>query len=283
MLLARELGLEGRILVCLSGRADKDLDIISRLEASLRSEGDELKLIPYAMAGFPDAARSVEIALRLADCGVGAIEIGIPFSDPLADGHVIQAAGQAALEAGGTIEEFLGVAGAVASASPVPTVIMTYANLVLSYGVERFARELEQLGVAGLIIADLPAEEAGLMAPWLREAGVDPVFLATPTSTEERLAKVCAESAGFVYCVTVAGVTGTRRQLPADLQPFLKRVRQHTSLPLAAGFGISRPEHLKALRGVTDAAIVASALVEEVQAGRDPSKLLAKLVEAGRG
>ena len=253
----------------------------SRLEAALRSNG-ELGLIPYAMGGYPDLHRSQQIAIDLARSGAVAIEIGIPFNDPLADGPVIQAAGQAALESGATMAGCLELAGVVAKESPVPVVLMTYGNPILAYGRERFADQLAQLGVAGVIVADLPADEAELMRPLFRDAGVDQVFLVAPTSSDDRIRRVCEVSSGFVYCVTLAGVTGARKALPRDLSAFLQRVRRHTDLPLVAGFGVSKPEHLRSLRGVADAAIVASALVAEVQAGRDPSVLAQHLAEACR-
>lgn len=253
----------------------------SRLEASLRSK-DELKLIPYVMAGFPDLARSIDMGKRLAASGAGALEMGIPFSDPLADGPVIQAAGQASLDNGTTIDDCLEAAGQISAAGGAPIAVMTYGNPVLTYGPERFAKACADSGVAGVIIPDLPAEEADLLGPYFRDAGVDQIFLASPTSSEERIARVAAASSGFVYCVTVAGVTGARKHLSPDLPRFLKRVRKYTDLPLAAGFGISQPEHIAELRGVADAAVVASALVAETQAGRDPMVLVEKLLEACR-
>lgn len=243
---------------------------------------DTIGLIPYAMAGFPDAARSLELARRFASSGAAAIEIGVPFSDPLADGPVIQAAGQRALEQGMTLPRALEIAQAVAAERAAPVVLMTYLNPILAYGAQRFAAEAAQVGLAGVIVPDLPVEEAGAVAGPLRGAGVAPVFLVAPTSGEERIAAICAEAGGFVYCVTLTGTTGARQSLPAGLGDLLARVRRHTELPVAAGFGISRPEHIDQLRGHADLAVVASALLAEVLAGNDPELLLSTLLAACR-
>lgn len=252
----------------------------SRIQQALKPEGDELKLITYAMGGFPDLRRSREIALSLMHAGSSVLELGIPFSDPLADGPVIQAAGKAALDAGASLENCLELAADLVKSGPVPIVFMTYANPVLAYGPDRFARDLDQIGVGGVIMPDLPIEEAALFQPSFENSEIDLIFQVTPTSSEERLARICSMSSGFVYCVTIAGVTGARSELPRDLATFLKRVRRHTDLPLAAGFGLSKPEHMRKLRGVADAAAVGSALVVEVAAGRDPSRLVRQLVLA---
>ena len=243
---------------------------------------DTIGLIPYAMAGFPDAARSLELARRFASSGAAAIEIGVPFSDPLADGPVIQAAGQRALEQGMTLPRALEIAQAVAAERAAPVVLMTYLNPILAYGAQRFAAEAAQVGLAGVIVPDLPVEEAGAVAGPLRGTGVAPVFLVAPTSGEERIAAICAEAGGFVYCVTLTGTTGARQSLPAGLGDLLARVRRHTELPVAAGFGISRPEHIDQLRGHADLAVVASALLAEVLAGNDPELLLSTLLAACR-
>jgi tryptophan synthase alpha chain len=252
-----------------------------RLEAALRS-GPGLGLIPYVMAGYPDPAGSVALARRFGAAGAAAIEIGIPFSDPLADGPVIQAAGQAALAGGMTLPRALVLAGEVAAAQSAPVVLMTYLNPVLAHRPERFAAAAAAAGVAGVIIPDLPAEEAAPIAGVLRDAGLDSVFLVAPTTDDDRMAEICRRSSGFVYCVTLTGTTGARSELPAALGELLDRVRRHTRLPLAAGFGISRPEHLRALRGHADAAVVASALIAETMAGRDPLRLMSTLFAACR-
>lgn len=251
------------------------------LEAAVRADGD-LKLIPYLMGGFPDRRRTVEFGRRLASSGAAALELGIPFSDPLADGPVIQRAGQAALAAGAGTGACIEMAAEIARDGGAPIVFMTYLNPILAYGARRFAADAAAAGVAGVIIPDLPVEEAEPMAGWLRATGLDTIFFATPTSSDARLARAGQVSSGFLYCVTLTGITGMRAELPADLGVLIARVREATSLPVAAGFGISRPEHLAALVGVADAAIVGTAVVAEVAAGRDPSTLVGELLQACR-
>ena len=251
-----------------------------RLEQALKAEGD-LKLVPYLMGGHPDVRRSVEAGRRLAAAGAAAVEIGIPFSDPLADGPTIQRAGQVALAAGVTTEGCLEIAAAVAREGR-PVVLMTYINPILAYDARRFAADAAQAGVSGVIVPDLPADESQPVAGWLRAAGLDTIFMVAPTSPDERVAAICRECTGFVYCVTLTGITGVRSELPAGVDELLARVRRHTELPVAAGFGISRPEHVRALRGKCDAAVVGSAMVAELEAGRDPSALLGELARACR-
>jgi tryptophan synthase alpha chain len=248
----------------------------SRLEASVRATGD-LKLIPYLMAGYPDTPASVAQGRAYARAGAAAVEIGIPFSDPLADGRAVQRAGEIALAGGMTVAGALRIASQV-SEEGVPVVLMTYVNPVLAYDTRRFAADAAEAGVAGVIIPDLPAEESEPVAGWLRSAGLDTIFLVAPTSPDSRLVSIGERSTGFVYCVTLRGVTGARAELAPGLDQLLERVRRTTPLPIAAGFGISRPAHLAALRGKVDAAVVASALLEQVEGGRDPLPLLEELL-----
>jgi len=251
----------------------------SRLEAAVRA-ADDLKLIPYLMAGFPSRAESIAHGRAYARAGAAAIEVGVPHSDPLADGPVIQRAGQAALEAGTTVATCLELAAEV---SPrVPVVFMSYVNPILSYGPERFAADSAAAGVAGVILPDLPPEEAGSVASALESKGLATVFMVAPTSSPERIRLICDASRGFVYCVTLTGITGVRSELPEGIADLLGRVRAATQLPVAAGFGISRPEHLRALRGAADAAAVGSAVVNEVAEGRDPAGLVQELLAACR-
>jgi tryptophan synthase alpha chain len=251
-----------------------------RLEQALRARGD-LKLVAYMMAGHPNRKRSVEVGKRLATSGIAALEIGIPFSDPLADGPVIQHAGQVALEGGMTVEASLELAGAVAQEG-IPIVLMTYINPILSHDPRRFAAEAAQAGVAGVIVPDLPVEESEPVAGWLRSASLDTVFMVAPTTSPQRMATICEHTSGFVYCVTVTGITGARSDLPAGMKELLGQVRKHTELPVAAGFGISRPEHMKSLRGSADAAVVGSAIVNEIDKGGDGVALVKDLLKACR-
>jgi tryptophan synthase alpha chain len=252
----------------------------SRLEKALKASGD-LKLVAYIMAGHPSKKRSIEVGKRLAAAGVSALEIGIPFSDPLADGPVIQRAGQKALAAGMTVAGALEVAGGVAREG-VPVVLMTYINPVLNYDPRKFAAEAAQAGVAGVIVPDLPIEEAEPVAGWLRSASLDTVFMVAPTTPPGRIDTICNHSSGFVYCVTVTGITGMRKELPEGIAELLAEVKKRTALPVAAGFGISRQEHLKALRGKLDAAVVGSAIVDEIDRAGDGVSLVRELLKACR-
>jgi len=252
----------------------------TRLESALRADGD-LKLVAYMMAGYPTAKRSIDVGKRLAGSGIAALEIGIPHSDPLADGPVIQKAGQVALEHGMTVSGALEVARAVA-AEGVPVVLMTYINPVLSYDPRKFSAEAAQAGVAGVIVPDLPIEEAEPVTGWFRSAALDTVFMVAPTTPPDRISAIASHSSGFVYCLTVTGITGARKELPPGMPELLKQVKSRTSLPVAAGFGISRQEHMKALKGNADAAVVGSAIVDEIERGGDGVALVRELLKACR-
>lgn len=253
---------------------------VTGLSARLRREDGGLALVPYLMAGHPDLGRTREIGRRLAGSGVAAIELGMPYSDPLADGPVIQRAGQTALDAGTTTHEYLELAADIAGEQGAPVVLMTYVNPVLAHGVAEFARDAALAGVSGVILPDLPVEESGPVAGEFRAAGIDTIFLVAPTSSTERTAAVCAASSGFVYAVTLNGITGSRSAIPSAAHDVLERARRNTTLPIAAGFGISRPEHLAQLRGHADAAVVGSAIVAEIDAGRHPATLVKELLTA---
>jgi tryptophan synthase alpha chain len=252
----------------------------SRLEDALRANGD-LKLVAYIMAGHPSKKRSIDVGKRLAASGIAALEIGIPHSDPLADGPVIQKAGQEALANGMTVAGALEVAAAVASEG-IPVVLMTYVNPVLSHDPRKFAAEAAQAGVAGVIVPDMPIEEAEPVAGWLRAASLDTVFMVAPTTPPDRIEAIASHSSGFVYCVTVTGITGVRKELPEGIPELLAEVKRRTTLPVAAGFGISRQEHLKALRGKLDAAVVGSAIVDEIERAGDGVSLVRELLKACR-
>ncbi len=220
--------------------------------------------------------------LRVEGGGVALIPylLGIAYSDPLADGPVIQRAGQRALDAGATVGGCLDIAAKITAERAAPVVLMTYVNPVLAYGVRRFARDAAQTGVSGVIIPDLPVEEAGDIAAELRAADLATVFLVAPTSSAERIAAACAASTGFVYCVTITGITGSRAALPDSVAALLTKVRRQTDLPVAAGFGISKPEHIAGLKGYADAAVVGSAIVNELDRGRDAGELVKELLAA---
>src|SRR6266704_5161006 len=214
------------------------------------------------MAGHPNRKRSLEVGKRLAGSGIAALEIGIPHSDPLADGPVIQRAGQAALANGMTVEGALEVAKAVAGEG-VPVVLMTYINPVLQHDPRKFAAASAQAGVAGVIIPDLPIEEAEPVAGWLRAASLDTVFMVAPTTPPDRISAIASHSSGFVYCVTVTGITGVRRDLPEGIAELLAEVNKRTTLPL-------------------DAAVVGSAIVDEIDRAGDGVSLVRELLKVCR-
>jgi tryptophan synthase alpha chain len=236
----------------------------SRLTEAFRSAGQPL-LIPYAVGGYPDQESCARILSTYAQAGAGIVEIGIPFSDPLADGPVIQAASQVALRGGVRPVKVLELAGGVA-AEGVPVVLMTYLNTILAYGTELFFAECGRRGVAGVVVPDVPVEEAADLQRVARGAGVDVVLLVAPTSTEARIARIAAAASGFIYCVSTTGVTGARAALSAGLPDFVARVRRHTDLPLAVGFGVSTPEQAASVARYADGVIIGSSLVDIVAA-----------------
>ena len=239
-----------------------------------RSRADRrLALLAYFTVGYPSLDATPELVEAAAAVGADAIELGIPFSDPLADGPTIQAASQVALKGGVTVERALETARAARAKVEVPILFMTYINPILAYGVDRFARRARDAGIDGLIVPDLPAGEAEPVQAAAASAGLDLVFFVAPTSSEAGLAAACRAATGFVYCIAVTGVTGARGGLDPALLPLIDRIRRHTSLPVVVGFGISRPEHLAALAGKADGVIVASALLDAIgKAPDDPAE-----------
>jgi len=233
--------------------------------ARSRAQG-RVAVAPYVMVGYPERGSTLELVPALEEAGAALVELGMPFSDPLADGATIQRASARALAQGVTVGLCLeSVAALRARGVGLPLLLMGYMNPVLQYGPARFCAEAAQAGADGLIVPDLPPEEGAELARSCAERGLHLVYLAAPTSSEERLATIGARSAGFVYCVSIAGVTGARARLPEQLPSFLARVRSHTSLPLAVGFGISSRAHVEALQGQAEAAIVASALLDVIE------------------
>lgn len=220
-------------------------------------------LIPYMVGGYPDREGCLEILRTYVRAGAGLVELGIPFSDPLADGPVIQAASQVALRQGIRPLDVLELAGQV-SAEGAPVVLLSYLNTVLAFGPERFFSRCHDGGVLGVVIPDLPAEEAKELQDLAHNHGVDVVLLAAPTSTDVRLARIAQAASGFIYCVSTTGVTGPRAALRADLPAFLGRLRRYTHLPLAVGFGVSTPEQAAAVAQHVEGVIIGSVLVDMV-------------------
>jgi tryptophan synthase alpha subunit len=238
---------------------------IDELFQRTRAEG-RIAFMPFMTAGFPDVAASEAIMRAMVAGGADGIEIGIPFSDPLADGPTIQRASYAALRARTTPEDALDVVRRLrAFGVAVPLILMGYLNTVLACGEGAFISEAAAVGADGLIIVDLPPEESDETLARCRKAGLHLIFLAAPTSDASRLDEIVARASGFIYCVGVVGVTGARTRLSDELPGFLARLRAKTDLPLAVGFGISKREHIEALQGLADAAIVGAAMVETVE------------------
>lgn len=231
--------------------------------ARLKKRGQSA-LIPFIMAGDPDIETTEALVLRMAEAGADIIELGIPFSDPIADGPTIQAASHRALQNGVNLKDVLHMVERLRGIN-TPLVLMTYFNPVLHYGLREFAESCGRSGVDGVIIPDLPPEEAG---PWIGEArkmSLDTVFLIAPTSPPDRIRLVSRYSRGFIYYVSVTGVTGARENLPDDLEPTVKRIKEQSKKPVAVGFGISTPEQAKRIGLFADGVIVGSAIVKMIE------------------
>jgi tryptophan synthase alpha chain len=228
-----------------------------------------MAFMPFVTAGDPDLETTVAAIRELADRGVDLIEVGFPYSDPIADGPVIQASYTRALQRGVHVDQiFAAVKSAVAGPKPVacPLVAMVAYSIIFRVGIERFLKQAADAGFAGLIVPDLPGDEAAEFFTATRAAGLDLIQLVAPTTPAARVERILSQCSGFVYCVSVAGVTGVRDQLPVALQGQLAELRSKTDLPLAVGFGISRPEHVDPLRGKADGVIVGSAIVRQLAA-----------------
>ena len=226
-------------------------------------------LIAYITVGYPDIETTRRAAAALSDSGCDIIELGIPFSDPLADGATIQKASYQALRQGVTPQVCLEVASRLRREIAAPLVFMTYYNPVFHYGLEAFCRDCAGAGISGLIIPDLPPEEGAELEAVTRQHNLDLIYLLAPTSPEERITTIAEKSRGFIYLVSLAGVTGARQTLPRELESFVRRVRQKAGQPLCVGFGISGPEQAGRVARVADGVIVGSRLIQLIE--EDPS------------
>ncbi|HED23626.1 MAG TPA: tryptophan synthase subunit alpha [Firmicutes bacterium] len=242
---------------------------MNRIDRSLSylRKTDRRGLIAYLTAGDPDLETSLELVLEMVRCGADMIELGVPFSDPVADGPVIQAASMRALENGVTIAKVLDLAGQLRKKTGIPLLIMTYFNPIYAYGVDNFVEAAQKKGIDGLIIPDMPLEESEELAGALENAGLHFIHLLAPTSSEKRIEATVRRAKGFIYCVSVAGVTGARETVPEAGLELLSCVRSKTDLPLALGFGISKPEQVAALNGAVDAVVMGSAIVRLIEEG----------------
>ena len=222
-------------------------------------------LIPFVMGGDPSLDATASFLLRFAAAGADVLEIGVPFSDPIADGPINQRAAQRALTTGVGLRDILALVKLVRPRVMQPVVLLTYYNPVLKYGLEAFCRDAPAAGVDGVVIPDLPPEEGDPLRGAASPRGLDTIFLAAPTSTDDRLARVAAGSSGFVYCVSLTGVTGVRTTIAGDIGALVSRLRRQTALPVCVGFGVSTPEHARQVASVADGVIVGSAIVSIVE------------------
>ena len=248
----------------------------SRRPSRGRAAEGRTAIIPFVTAGYPTLARSEELLLALVRGGADIVEIGVPFSDPLADGATVQRTSQKALEQGVTLADAVAMVKRLREEHgvTVPILFMGYYNPMLRYGLEQLAADSAAAGADGFIIPDLPAEESDEFLAVCRRHGLDIIFLLAPTSTNERIDAVAQRASGFIYCVSLTGVTGQRDRLP-DLTDYLGRVRARSSLPIAIGFGVSTPEHVRQVGEVADGAVVASALLNYLDTVPDNAQVAA--------
>ncbi len=245
--------------------------------ARLRQERRKA-FVAYIMAGDPDAETALAIMQGLPGAGVDIIEVGLPFTDPMADGPTIQKAGQRALDGGQTLARTLAMVAAFREGdTETPVVMMGYYNPIHSRGVDRFLADAKAAGIDGLIVVDLPPEEDAELCLPARAAGLDFIRLATPTTDDARLPKVLANTSGFVYYVSITGITGAAAPLAADVAPDVARIKAATDLPVIVGFGISTPEAARAIAGIADGCVVGSAIVKEIGGGMPVDGILARV------
>jgi tryptophan synthase alpha chain len=251
---------------------------ISRRFAELRESG-ELGIVAYIVAGDPSLEASLRYVLALAGAGADVIELGIPFSDPLADGPTIQRGSERALKSGTTLASVLELVRKIRQSSQVPILLFGYYNPVLRMGLEKFAATASAVGADGVLMTDLTPEESDEYRRIMAAHNLDMVFLGAPTSTDERLKKISECSSGFLYLISRTGVTGAKDALPDDLPALVRRARAITQLPIAVGFGISLPGHVSVLGGLVDAAVIGSALVSEIEQAKSVDAGAAALAE----
>jgi len=232
----------------------------------------ELGLVAYLTAGDPSLAATEELVLRAAEAGADVIELGIPFSDPVADGPTIQRASERALRAGTTVQKVIDAVAALRKKTDVPLVLFGYFNPILQMGLAQFSRKAAAAGADGVLVTDITPEESDEYRSVMQANGLDTIFLAAPTSTDERLRRITDASSGFLYVISRTGVTGAKDSLPEELPAMVRRVRTFTRLPIAVGFGISVAAQVTVLGGIVDAVVVGSSLVAEIEKAASVSK-----------
>lgn len=261
-------------------REKQGLDAIADMFAQAKSEG-RAAFLPYFPIGYPTYDESLAAIEAMAEAGVDGFEIGVPFSDPIADGPTIQAATQVSLENGTTVRKCLEAVRTLrAKGITQPMLMMGYANPLVAYGTEQFVRDAKAAGADGLIVPDLPAEEAAMFADACAEEGMSLVFFLAPTSNDKRIAMTAKHATGFIYVASLTGITGARSELPQYLTEFIARIRERTDKPLVLGFGISTPDHARKVSELMDGFIVGSALVRAGQQGVDAVRDLAGTLRA---
>jgi tryptophan synthase alpha chain len=257
---------------------------MSRIEktfADLKREGRR-GFIPFITAGDPDLKTTRELIVELARVGATLIELGVPFSDPMADGPVIQRASERALRQGFGLTEILQTIAEVRKQTRVPIVLFSYFNPLLQFGIEKLAREAEHADVDGILVTDLAPEEAGRFAAMLRAHEIDMIFLVAPTSTDARLKMVAERASGFIYAVSRTGVTGAQAEMSVESEKLVSRVRQFSDLPVAVGFGISKPDQVADVWRYADAAVVGSAIVGEIEKAQSAAEAVSMVSRFAR-
>ncbi len=257
---------------------------LTRIEKTFRqleSEGQKA-FIPYITAGDPALLVTLELVVALEKAGADLIEVGVPFSDPIADGPVIQRATERALHNGVTLQKVLELGESIRKKSEIPLVLFSYFNPLLNYGLEKLAKDSVKAGFDGVLASDLTVEESESFVQVMRAAGLNTIFLVAPTSSRERMKKIAETSTGFLYAVSRTGVTGERQELADDLREFLRTLRAFTKLPIAVGFGISQPEHVRAVWQEADGAIVGSSILKQVEEHIGQPELVAKVASFAR-
>jgi tryptophan synthase alpha chain len=251
----------------MSEPASKTLQLKTRIGRKFEelARKSELGLVAYLTAGDPSIEATEQIVLRIAEAGADVIELGIPFSDPVADGPTIQRASERALRAGATLGKVIGAIAALRKKTQVPVVLFGYFNPILQMGLENFAKRAAEAGADGVLVTDMTPEESGDYRRAMHGNGLDTVFLAAPTSTNERLKRIAEVSSGFLYVISRTGVTGAKDSLPEELPAMVRRARRFTNLPIAVGFGISVAAQVTVLGGIADAVVVGSSLVAEIE------------------
>jgi tryptophan synthase alpha chain len=234
---------------------------MSRLESVFKQKNHKA-LIAYVTAGYPSVEATLKIVPLLAECGCDIVELGIPFSDPMADGATIQRASFKALENGVSTAQCLSIAKKLSAVTNIPLVFMTYYNPIYHYGLEKFCHDCVAAGIDGLIIPELPPEEGDELGKLAAKSGVDMIYLLAPASNEERIKLVASKARGFIYLVSIAGVTGARNELPADLSKFIGKVKKIAKQPVCVGFGISTPEQAAQVAKTADGVIIGSKLIQ---------------------